>query len=237
MERACGGASVGEDAGMTPDLDAFQDALTTAVAPWNLALTAEQVRRMAEHYAAMVEANKSFNLTRITDPVEAAVKHYADSLALVAWANTEKVEIRRLLDIGTGAGFPAVPLAIARPNWQVTAIDGTRKKVDFVAKAAAELGLTNLTTVHAHSDHWETKERFDVVAARAMGSIEECLKAARRFVARGGWVALFRTFTEMQSLMADRSGASRRRRGERASSFSYRLLVQGELLQRVIAVL
>lgn len=222
---------------MTSDIDIFQDALTTAVAPWNLGLTGEQVQRMADHYAAMVEANKSFNLTRITDPVEAAVKHYADSLALVAWANAEKLEIRRVLDIGTGAGFPAVPLAITRPDWEVTAVDGTRKKVDFLAKAAVDLGLSNLTAIHAHSDHWETRERFDVVTARAMGSIEECLEAARPFVGRGGRVALFRTFAEMESLMADRAAALKIRRGARASSFSYRLLVKGELLQRVIAVL
>ena len=110
--------------------------LAQRLARWQIKLSPKQLGQMVAHHDAMVEANRRLNLTRITDPVESAVRHYADSLALLAWSRDSAVSIRTLLDVGTGAGFPAVPLAIMKPKWKITAIDGTKKKIDFVRETA-----------------------------------------------------------------------------------------------------
>ena len=89
--------------------DAFDRTLTHALNRWGMDLSAEQLHWLRNHFAAIINANRTMNLTRITEPVEAAVKHYADSLALLLWIDERRIEVESVLDIGTGAGFPAVP--------------------------------------------------------------------------------------------------------------------------------
>ena len=92
------------------------------------------------------------NLTRITRPAEAAVRLYADSLAVLSWARQSGNEtgVRTVLDIGTGAGFPAVPLAVAAPDWRITAIEATNKKAAFVEQSARRVGAENLRVILRH---------------------------------------------------------------------------------------
>jgi len=141
---------------------------------------------MRRHFELMIEANRVMNLTRITDPADAAVKHYADSLALVAWARARAFSIRSLLDIGTGAGFPAVPIAVMCPEWEVTAIDGTAKKIEFLKRVRDELGLANLRLEHGHSSHWRSAYLFDVVTTRAVAMTPSFLAQIATFVAPEG---------------------------------------------------
>jgi 16S rRNA (guanine527-N7)-methyltransferase len=173
--------------------NAFRGALGHALDELGLPTGADRLAALAGHFDLMLRANTRFNLTRITDPATAAVQLYADSAAAIAWATRENVPIERVLDIGTGAGFPAVPLAVLRPGWQVTALEATGKKAAFVEQAARSLGLGNLQVVHAHSDHWRSEARFDLVTFKAIGRIEACLKTARRFVGPGGHVAVYKT--------------------------------------------
>ncbi len=146
------------------------------------------------HYEQVVEANRQFNLTRITSPAEAAVKHYADSLSLLAAGWVEAEESVRVLDVGTGAGFPAVPLALVCPNWRVTAIDGTGKKARFVAESASGLGLANVETRHARAADLvrEGGRRFDVIVVRAVGRIAAVLDEVVPLLVRGGAVVFYK---------------------------------------------
>lgn len=221
---------------MSTESTAFQEALEKALQPWPLGLSAEQVQQLGVHYRAMVEVNAVMNLTRIVDPVEAAVKHYADSLALVQWSRVRGGAVRSLLDIGTGAGFPAIPVAVAEPAWEVVALDGTKKKIEFLTRSVAAMGLSTLTAVHAHSAHWESDRTFDLVTARALGSIEECLSAAAKFVSPGGQVVLFKTEEKVE---AEGQEASRKARHFGLSSmepFSYELRIGKDSLRRVLVV-
>ncbi len=177
---------------MEPD-GRFRSALLEALARWELGLSDLQAGAMVRHYAMMVETNRSTNLTRITNPVDAAVKHYADSLSLLLWEKRERPGVRTVLDIGTGAGFPALPLAIVRPEWAVTALDGTRKKIEFLQTVASALALENLTPVWAHSDHWDPPHRYDLVVFRALGPLDESLVRAASFVAPNGWIVAYKT--------------------------------------------
>ncbi len=137
----------------------------------------------------LLEQNKLFNLTAIKTPEGAALLHFADSLTLSEYLPKGA----KILDIGSGAGFPAIPIAIARPDIQVTALDSTLKRVNFINSAAKILGLDNLTAVCHRAEEVtgsEFKESFDIVTARAVAAypilLELCLPAVKvggKFVA------------------------------------------------------
>lgn len=137
----------------------------------------------------LLQQNQLFNLTAIKTPEGAALLHFADSLTLSDYLPKDA----KILDIGSGAGFPAIPIAIARPDLQVTALDSTQKRVNFINSAAKMLRLDNLTAVCHRAEEVtgsEFKESFDIVTARAVASypilLELCLPAVKvggRFVA------------------------------------------------------
>ena len=112
--------------------------------------------------------NRTHNLTAVTEPKDMVSHHLLDSLAI----HTE-VRGSRILDIGTGGGFPAIPLAICFPQWQVTALDSRQKKISFVRYAAANLGLGNVTTVCARVEDFRPEAKFDTLVSRAVGSVSD----------------------------------------------------------------
>ena len=133
----------------------------------------------------LLEQNKSFNLTAIKTPESAALLHFADSLTLSEYISSNA----KILDIGSGAGFPAIPLAIARPDITVTALDSTLKRVNFINSAARMLGLNNISAVcHRAEDVTgkEFKESFDIVTARAVASYPVLFELAIPAVKVGG---------------------------------------------------
>ncbi|NLX13179.1 MAG: 16S rRNA (guanine(527)-N(7))-methyltransferase RsmG [Phycisphaerales bacterium] len=173
----------------------FAATLLAAVKSIGLNVEPEQVERMYRHYLLMLEANQRFNLTRITAPAEAAVKHYADSLAPLVDPRYADNRTLNVLDVGTGAGFPAVPLSIVRPRWRITAIDGTGKKARFVAEAARVLGLDNLEAVHCRAVELarERPASFDLVLMRAVGSLATGLKEVSRLLRPGAVAICYKT--------------------------------------------
>ena len=177
---------------MTVD-DKFIVPLRDGLTRLGLAANAKQLTALARHFDLLVEANTRFNLTRITEPSTAAVRLYADSAAVLAWARCRSSRVETVLDVGTGAGFPAVPLAVLSQDWRVTAMEATSKKAAFVEQCARRLRIDNLSVIQAHSDHWDKKAVFDLVTLKAVGGLATCIKTVRRFVARGGYVALFKT--------------------------------------------
>jgi len=215
---------------------AFVTALRAALDAWRRSATDAEVDLLALHYEMMIEANRTTNLTRITEPVAAAVRHYADSLALSAWAQDVGFSDGSVLDVGTGAGLPAVPLAVMHPTWRVTAIDGTGKKVDFVRRAVTEMGLTNLELLHAHADHWTTDRRFDVVCTRAVASLTKSLPFAARLTAPRGWFVAFKTPSSDEQERDEADQAAEDCRMIREPSFDYELVAADERFERRLVV-
>ena len=177
------------------DRHAFTSALGQAADTVGVAVDAPQIARMFAHFQRVIETNRRFNLTRITDPADAAVKHYADSLTLLACPGITAAQPLRLLDVGTGAGFPAVPLAIVCTPWHVTAIDGTNKKARFVAECAATLELTNLDVRHARAlDLARTSDLlFDLVLFRAVARLDKGLREVHPLIRPGGSAVFYKT--------------------------------------------
>ena len=124
------------------------DLLRQAAAEVGVTLSDQQIQKLDTYAALLVEWNEKMNLTAITDPHDVAVKHFADSLSAAPLLPSSKFS---LVDVGTGAGFPSVPLAIVRPDMQVTLLDSLNKRLVFLQEVCRELGLSAVT-VHARAE-------------------------------------------------------------------------------------
>lgn len=144
-----------------------------------------QFQKLAE---LLVEQNKTMNLTAITDPDGIAVKHFADSISVLT--ATEFAENARVLDVGTGAGFPGIPLLIMRPDLDMTMLDSTAKKLKYVANTVDELGLS-ANVLHTRAEEAgqskEYRETFDIVCSRAVAALNVLCEYCLPFVKVGGY--------------------------------------------------
>ena len=142
----------------------------------------------------LIEQNETTNLTRIVNPDEIRVKHFEDSLIvldmLTDFQQAKNLDSLKLIDIGSGAGFPGLAIAIARPGWQITSVDSTGKKVDFQNCAAKELKLENFTAIKGRAEDlgqdWDYREDFNVVTARALGHLKLISELAIPLISVGG---------------------------------------------------
>jgi len=172
---------------------------------------------------AVLLANQQFNLTSVRDPDDAWVKHAIDSLQGLNTGVFE--EPRRVIDIGSGAGFPGLALAIARPQLQVTLNDATRKKCDFLRATVEKFELNAVVmTERAEVIGQDAQYRatFDVATARAVGSFNEVCELALPLVRVGGQAVLWRGQQAREELAAAR-GALAKLGGAAGAVFSYRL--------------
>jgi 16S rRNA (guanine527-N7)-methyltransferase len=142
------------------------------------ATQAEGLLRLLDELSAW---NQAYNLTAITERAAMLTHHLLDSLAI-----NDELAGSRVLDLGTGAGFPGLPLALLNPQRQFTLLDGTAKKIRFVAHAARCLGLVNVQAVHGRAGHWQPELRFDTVVARAVAPLAALAALATPLLAPGG---------------------------------------------------
>lgn len=133
--------------------------------------------RFADHAMMILEGNRRLNLTSILEPREVAAKHYLDS-----WRATQFLPIfgRTVLDLGCGAGFPSVPMAIAEPDTKFIALDSRRKRVDFVTESTEAMGLKNLEAVWERGEEFLLTRRVDIVITRAVSSVRENVRLLRK---------------------------------------------------------
>ena len=138
------------------------------VLPANLPHRDTVVAKAAQHLALIEEANRHFNLTRITGPRDAAVKHVLD--AVMPWRLFAGA--RQVLDAGTGAGFPGIPLALVLPEVRFTLAESIQKKARFVDAALTQLALANVTIAARRAEEMVRNGTFDVITARALAPID-----------------------------------------------------------------
>ncbi|WP_373539901.1 16S rRNA (guanine(527)-N(7))-methyltransferase RsmG [Chamaesiphon sp.] len=182
-----------------PEMDAmWQETL-------NWCPTAAQQLQLQLLYSEVVGANHKLNLTRITTPEDFWEKHLWDSLRGVGDLIVSSA--LQVVDIGTGAGFPGLPLAIARPDWQLTLVDSTAKKVGFIEAIAPLLGLTNVRTlvsrIEALGQARQHRHQYDLALIRAVSAANVCAEYALPLVKVGGTAILYRgnwTTEEAESL-------------------------------------
>ena len=136
-----------------------------------LGLNAEGVPALLRFGEMLVEKNKVMNLTAITEPHDVATLHFLDCAALLCLADFKD---KRVADIGTGAGFPGMPLKILEPSMEITLLDSLNKRIDFLKEVCADLGLTGVECVHGRAEEFAAghRESFDIVTSRAVANLQ-----------------------------------------------------------------
>ena len=154
--------------------------LHRGVAALGLGMSPEDESALLRHAGLLRHWNRRLNLTAITDPAGVVVQHLLDSLAVAPW-----VRGGRVLDIGSGGGFPGIPLAVALPEVRFTLLDSRGKRVEFLRHAAAALGLGNVAVVKARVEDYRPAEKFDTLVCRAFAPLEEMLTLTAHLQAPG----------------------------------------------------
>lgn len=150
-----------------------------------LSLPTEGIPALLRYWELLAEKNKVMNLTAITDPAEAARLHFLDSAALLALADLRG---KTVVDVGTGAGFPGLPLKILEPSIQLTLLDAQRKRVDFLREVCEDLGLEDVECVHGRAEEFaqQRRESFDFAVSRAVAALPVLTELCLPLVKPGG---------------------------------------------------
>lgn len=151
-------------------------------------LTDVQKRQFDRYYELLIEWNRVMNLTGITEYDEVNLKHFTDSLTIVRIKDMENVST--LIDVGTGAGFPGIPIKIAFPYIKVTLLDSLNKRIKFLNQVVEELDLEDVVTLHGRAEDYakkeEYREQFDLCASRAVANLSTLSEFCLPFIKKGG---------------------------------------------------
>lgn len=156
-----------------------------------IALSETQTDQFMQYLSLLLEWNEKMNLTAITDPVEVVQKHFIDCISVLPHLDLQGDET--IIDVGTGAGFPGVPLKIASPALQVTLLDALQKRLTFLDTLTQSLQLSDVTLVHSRAEDGgqnpELREQFDLCVSRAVANLAVLLEYCLPFVKVGGRLA------------------------------------------------
>lgn len=161
--------------------------LIDTLSSWNHDISQEQIEKLDKFYEMLIEKNKVMNLTAITDFDDVLKKHFVDSLSICFCLPEQVLSV---CDLGTGAGFPGIPLAIYYPDIHFTLIDSLNKRINFLSEVVDELGLTNVSLVHSRAEEAGRnklyREKFDLVVSRAVANISVLSEYCLPLVSVGG---------------------------------------------------
>ena len=188
---------------MNYDLTSFEKGLEQL----SITLSGEQKQQFFTYYEYLVEKNKVMNLTAITEYEEVITKHFLDSLAVVKTScfKPEKLAGKRLIDIGTGAGFPGIPLKITFPELEILLLDSLNKRINFLNEVTEMLGLTKINTVHGRAEDYAKqkgyRESFDFCVSRAVANLSTLSEYCIPFVKQGGCFISYKSGSVDQELI------------------------------------
>ena len=162
------------------DLTQLRDLLVRQSQEMKLSLSNEQIDKLMAYLQLLVKWNKAYNLTAVKDPAQMITRHLLDSLSLLPF-----VKGPRIIDVGSGPGLPGIPLAICRPDLDVTTLDSVGKKTRFQNQVKVELGLTNLTVINGRAEQCDAAP-FNEVVSRAFASMPDMIKWTEQLCCQDG---------------------------------------------------
>ncbi len=163
-----------------------QEILDAGLQEMGAGLDANPRRRLLDYADLLLKWNQTYNLTAIHEPERIVTHHILDSLAILP-----QVSAGRLLDVGSGAGLPGIPLAVSRPDLEVVVLDASQKKCAFMQQAAIQLGLGNLAVVHARAEDYRPAAPFAQIVTRAFSDLSDFVRLSAHLLAAGGrWLAM-----------------------------------------------
>ena len=182
--------------------------LTNAFTSEGFRLTEQQLQQFETYYHTLIEWNQKMNLTAIEEPTEVAYKHFVDSACLLRVV--PDLQQKSMIDIGTGAGFPGVPLKIMEPALNLTLFDSLNKRITFLQELCKQLGLQGVQAVHGRAEEFgikpEYRAQYDLATARAVARMPVLLEICLPFVKKGGiFIAL--KGPELENEIAESSNA------------------------------
>lgn len=171
---------------MSYDLTKFKHGLEEL----NITLTDEQIEQFLQYYEMLVEKNKVMNLTGITEYEEVIQKHFLDSLSLIRVIPDIASQKLTIIDLGTGAGFPGIPLKIAFPELEITLMDSLNKRILFLQEVIDALGLKKVSAVHGRAEEMASnathRQQYDLCVSRAVSNLAVLTEYCLPFVKKGG---------------------------------------------------
>lgn len=193
----------------------FSEILVQVANEYGLQLTEAQVERFTNYFEMLVEWNEKINLTAITEPQDVAVKHMIDSLS--CYDEQFFKTGATVIDVGTGAGFPGLPLKIFRPDLKLTLFDSLNKRILFLQAVAEKLGINDINFVHSRAEDGgkskQLREQYDIAVSRAVAKLDVLCEWCLPFVAVGGFFIALKGSRYSEELN-DATGAIQRLGGE-----------------------
>lgn len=203
---------------------------------WNLSVTDEMCSQFETYYKLLAEWNKVMNLTGITEKSEVYEKHFLDSLAIAKVTDLKQAE--SLIDVGTGAGFPGIPLKIVFPHLKVTLLDSLNKRVKFLNAVIEALHLENVETLHGRAEDYarklEYREQYDFCVSRAVANLATLSEYCLPYVKVGGMFIPYKSGEIEEEL--EKSGKSVRILGGNVDNFEKFLLPGSDIGRSLIMI-
>ncbi|CCZ59751.1 16S rRNA (guanine(527)-N(7))-methyltransferase RsmG [Hungatella hathewayi] len=175
----------------------FKDRLNRELNQFSIILENLQINQFYQYYELLNEWNRIMNLTAITDQNEVITKHFVDSLALVKAMGEISTKEYKIIDIGTGAGFPGIPLKIAFPQLKITLMDSLNKRIKFLNEVIEQLRLKEITAVHSRAEDLgrdkDYREKYDLSVSRAVANLSTLSEYCMPFVKPGGFFISYKS--------------------------------------------
>ena len=168
------------------EFEIFSKELEIKAKQIEIELTKEQIEKYYNYMNLLLEWNEKINLTAIIEPREIILKHFVDSLTIAKYIKDDE----KLIDVGTGAGFPGIPLSIVKENTDIVLLDSLNKRINFLEEVKENLKLENITTIHGRAEEFgknkNEREKYDIAMSRAVASLNILLEYLLPLVKVGG---------------------------------------------------
>lgn len=171
---------------------------------YNIEISDDQIAKFNKYYELLIDWNKNINLTTITEYEEVIKKHFLDSVLILKAYSKDLFDCKKIIDVGTGAGFPGIPLAIMLPNTEFTLLDSLNKRIEFLKEVVDNLKIENVTLIHGRAENLgrdlEHREKYDMCVSRAVAALPLLLEYCSPFVKKGGVLYMYKSMKVMEEM-------------------------------------